>query len=116
MDFRLKSDLASYYSLAGDAKQYRQLMAEIIEELAPGLDTAPLEALSQYNPLVILLQSYEALGQYDKALEVLQRIERSYGTTGGVKEFVIAKRLEMEMAKKNQKNPADSNFQKPAVK
>jgi hypothetical protein len=116
MDYRLKSDLASYYSMAGDAKQYKQLMVEIAEELAPGMDTAPLEALSQYNPYVILLQSYEALGEYDKALDVLKRIERSYGTTGGVKEFVGAKRMEMEMMKKNQKNITDSTLQKPASK
>ena len=116
MDYRLKSDLASFYSMAGNMKEYRQLMSEIVEDVAPGLDTAPLEQLSQYNPMVILLQAYETLGEYDKALDVLQRIERAYGTTGGVKEFVSSKKMEMEMLKKNQKKRVDSTSQKPSEK
>lgn len=116
MDYRLKSDLASFYSMSGDVQKNRQLLTEIVQDLAPGLDSAPLEPLSQYNPLVILLQSYEGIGEPDKALDVLQRIERSYGTTGGVKEFVSAKKMEMEMMKRNQKIVADSGLQKPATK
>ncbi len=116
MDYRLKSDLAMFYSMAGDVRGYRQSLTEIVQELAPGLDSAPLEPLSQYNPMVILLQSYEGLGEYDRALDLLQRIERSYGTTAGVKEFVSAKRMEMEMMKRNQKIVADSGLQKPPTK
>ena len=113
MDYRLKADLASFYSMAGDVKEYRQLMSEIVDDIAPTLDTAPLEQLSQYNPMVILLQAYEALQNYDKGLDLLQRIERSYGTTGGVKEFVAAKKTEMEMMKRNQAKGSDSTAQKP---
>jgi hypothetical protein len=116
MDYRLKSDLASFYMMAGDAQQNRQVLTEIAQELAPGLDTAPLEPLSQYNPLVILLQTYEGMGEYDKALDVLQRIERAYPATAGVKEFVSAKKMEMEMMKRNQKIVADSGLQKPGGK
>lgn len=116
MDYRLKSDLAMFYSMAGDAQGYRNVLSEVVQELAPGLDSAPLEPLSQYNPLVILLQAYEGLGEYDKGLDVLQRISRSYGTTAGVKEFVSAKKMEMEMMKRNQKQIADSSLQKPAPK
>ena len=116
MDYRLLADLASFYSMAGDVKQYRQALTEVVQELSAGLDSAPLEPLSQYNPLVVLLQTYEGLGDYDKALDVLQRIDRAYGTTGGVKEFVSSKKMEMEMMKKNQKTVADSGLQIPAEK
>ncbi len=111
MDYRLKSDLAMFYRMAGDAQQFKQVEREIVEELGPGLDTAPLEQLSQYNPLIILLQSYESLGEYDKALDVVQRIERAYGASGGVKDFVSAKKMELDMMKKSQKAVADSGRQ-----
>ncbi|MCX6135802.1 MAG: DUF2723 domain-containing protein [Ignavibacteriales bacterium] len=112
MDYRLKSDLASFYTMAGDTKQHREILGEIVAELAPGLDTAPLEQLSQYNPLVILLQTYEGLGNFEKGLEVLQRIERSYGTSTGVKEFVSAKKMELEMMRRSQNSVVDSAVQK----
>lgn len=115
MDYRLKFDLSSYYNMSGVPQQSHQLLSEIVDELAPTLDSAPLEPLSQYNPLVVLLQTYEGLGEYDKGLEMLQRIERAYGTGAGVKEFTSAKRAQLEIMRKSAKS-LDSNAAKEGNK
>ena len=109
MDYRLKSDMALFYNLAGDRARYKEYLGEVAQELGPVLETGSLEPLSRDNPFIVLAQTYQALGEYDKALDVLQRIERSYPTTGGVKEFVAARRMEIESLKKGGSPTPDLN-------
>jgi hypothetical protein len=59
---------------------------------------------------MLLFQAYEGVGEFDKAVDLLQRIERTYGTMGGVKEFVEAKKAEIEALKKSQKAVTDTSL------
>jgi hypothetical protein len=99
MDFRLKAEMAVFYGLAGNKERQRECFRELVDELAPIADSGSNEQFSQYHPLAILLQSYQGLDEYDKALDVAQRIQRVYGATPGIPEFVNARKLELERLK-----------------
>lgn len=110
MDYRLKSDLAMLYNMAGNTQKYREILPEIVQDLSQSVESGPSEPLTQYSPIMLLFQAYEGIGEFDKAVDVLQRIERTYGTMGGVKEFVGAKKSEIEALKKSQKAVTDTSL------
>jgi hypothetical protein len=95
MDFRLKSDVAMFYQSAGNEAKSKELQREVAQELEAQIATGELEPLSQYNPYIVLVQTYQGLKEYEKALGVLSSLEKKYGPGGGVKEFVQAKTAEI---------------------
>jgi hypothetical protein len=100
MDFRLKADMAVFYGMAGNKVRQKEFLRELADELGPTADSGFSEQFSQYHPLAILLQAYQGLDEYDKALDVVQKIQRIYGSTPGIPEFANAKKLELETLKK----------------
>jgi hypothetical protein len=100
MDFRIKADFAVFYGLAGNKNRQKELLSELVTELAPTADSGFNEQFSQYHPLAILLQAYQGLEEYDKASDVVQKIQRAFANTPGIAEFVNAKKLELESLKK----------------
>jgi hypothetical protein len=100
MDFRLKADMAAFYGMAGNKVRQKEYLRELADELGPTADSGFSEQFSQYHPLAILLQAYQGLEEYDKALEVVQKIQRTCGSTPGIPEFANSKKLELETLKK----------------
>jgi hypothetical protein len=100
MDFRLKADIAVFYGLAGNKARQREFLRELTEELGSVADAAIGEQFSQYHPLAILLQAHQGLEEYDKALEVVQKIQRVFASTPGIPEFANSKKAELETLKK----------------
>jgi hypothetical protein len=117
MDYRLKADMAVFYGMAGNKARQKEFFRELVDELGPTADAGATEQFSQYHPLAILLQSYQGLDEYDKALEVVQKIQRIFGSTPGIPEFVNARKLELETLKKNAlPTPQSAPTQAPSVK
>ncbi len=100
MDFRIKADFAVFYGLAGNKVKQKEFLRELADELGPIADSGSGEQFSQYHPLAILLQAYQGLDEYDKALDVVQRIQRTFASTPGIPEFSNAKKVELETLKK----------------
>jgi hypothetical protein len=100
MDFRLKADMAVFYGISGNKVRQREFFRELIDELGPTVDSGFTEQFSQYHPLAILLQAYQALDEYDKALDAVQRIQKAYASTPGIPEFANAKKAEIEALKR----------------
>jgi len=75
MDPRLMFDLASIYYGAGGMKQYTKLALEIEKYAWAKMETDPTDVQSYYNPYRMLLDTYENLGQFNKALEVVNRLK-----------------------------------------
>lgn len=100
MDFRLKSDMAVFYGLSGNKVRQKELYRELADELGSTTDTGSTEQFSQYHPLAVLLQVYQGLDEYDKALDVVQKIQRAFASTPGIPEFANAKKAEIEISKK----------------
>ncbi len=88
MDDRSKTDISQLYALGADTVHARKFAAEIVSDLSQYMTAPVSEPLNQYNPLIVLAQAYEMLGDYDKAVAALNRLGEVYGSTQGVSEFV----------------------------
>ncbi len=116
MDFRMKSDVAMFYQMAGNEQKGIELQREVAEELAAQIESGTTEPLSQYNPYVVLAQTYQGLHEYDKAVDVLQKLQTKYGPGGGVKEFVEARTAEIAVLKNVPLARKDSAQEEPGSK
>ncbi|MCX8056618.1 MAG: DUF2723 domain-containing protein [Ignavibacteria bacterium] len=89
LDYRLLSDIASLYKLAGSYDRFLELSDEIEIEANKNLELFPGDLSGYYNPYRILLQVYEGRGDiykergdlnaakenYQNAIELLERIK-----------------------------------------
>jgi hypothetical protein len=100
MDYRFKSDLMRLYLSAADSTRAREFAGEIIGELQGTATSVVTEPLGQWNPLLILIESYDLVGQYDNAMKILDRIGTQYAGTPGLPQFVQSRRAEL-LAKKH---------------
>ncbi|HEY6952334.1 MAG TPA: DUF2723 domain-containing protein, partial [Bacteroidota bacterium] len=88
LDLDLKSRIASIYKLAGDQARYREFSQEIVDELAPQVAKGFTEALASQNAYIMLLEAYEGIGKYDRALALLQDIQKAYAKAPGIDQFI----------------------------
>ena len=58
------------------------------------------EQLDQYNPLIVLSQSYETLKDYDKAIAAMNHIPEVYSRVPGIGTMVEGRVTEIEAEKK----------------
>lgn len=87
LDYRSKSDISQLYGIGGDTVHAREYAAEIATELSRFMTSPMSEPLNQYNPLVVLAQAHEMLGDYDKAIAAMNRLGEVYSSTQGVSAF-----------------------------
>jgi hypothetical protein len=99
MDYRFKWDLATLHNMVGNKVVYREYLTELTGELAPLVHRGTAEQLSQYNPYIILMQAYEGLEEYDKALETVDLIGRAYAPAQGIGGFVARTKADINAAK-----------------
>ncbi len=78
MDPRLMFDVASIYFAAGGTKQYAKYAKEIEAYALKQLEINPRDVESYYNPYRMLLDTYENLGEYNKALNIVNRLKNYY--------------------------------------
>jgi hypothetical protein len=116
MDYRLKADVAVFYGLAGNKGRQKEFLRELADEIGPIADTGSNEQFSQYHPLAILLQAYQGLDEFDKALDVVQKIQRTFAATPGIPEFANSKKIELETLKKGALQAPKGGSQADSVK
>ncbi|MDE3058532.1 MAG: DUF2723 domain-containing protein [Bacteroidota bacterium] len=106
MDYRLMFDVANFYNQAGAKKQYTEYITELQGILERKIQSNPHEQLSQYNPYTILLAIYEANEEYQKAIDVLNKINEVYAGTPGLEQQVKSRiaQVQAEMALKASQN------------
>ncbi|MFH0736803.1 MAG: DUF2723 domain-containing protein [bacterium] len=88
MDPRLLFDLGSIYYSAGGAKQYQSLAKEIEAYALKQLELNPMDVQSYYNPYRLLLDTYENLREYKKALEIANRLKSYFPNDKNVLEMI----------------------------
>ncbi|MFC2092552.1 protein O-mannosyl-transferase family [Bacteroidota bacterium] len=74
MDYRIKYDVAMIYLRLGDVNKFNEYAREVETVALEELQTNPGSMQSYYNPYRILIDIYEAQGQYQKALDILNRL------------------------------------------
>lgn len=76
MDYGLKNYLATIYMQAGAYDRYEEIAREVEKEALAMIERDPLDFRSQENPYRILLDIYETLEEYDKALGIILQIQK----------------------------------------
>lgn len=74
MDYRLKFQLATIYYKAGDISTFRVLSEEIEKDALAMIAENPRNISGYYNPYLLLKALYEYGGDYDKELDILNRM------------------------------------------
>ncbi len=112
MDYRIKFDIASFYNIAGNKPRFEELTREVIDEVKLLIENPATEQLSQYNPFIILLYSYEGLEMYKEAEELLPRIKAAYANQQGIDQIIAQLRSQIQV----KRSEAEKIKEKPTAK
>ncbi len=74
MDYRIEYDVAMLYNKIGNKAKFESMSGDIEDKAENELKSNPGNMQSYYNPYRIMLDLYEAKGEYQKALDLLNRI------------------------------------------
>jgi len=74
MDYRIEYDVAMLYSKIGNQQKFKELSDNVMLRAEEEIKTNPSNVQSYYNPYRILLDIYEARAEYQKALDLLNRL------------------------------------------
>ena len=85
MPFGLLYEIANLYLGAGSKEKYKQYTKEVEKIALTNLEQNPQDVQSYYNPYRVLIDIYENLKEYEKALELWQRLQLMYPNDPGVK-------------------------------
>jgi hypothetical protein len=88
MDYRLLFDISTLYFSANALDKYRLLAKEIEQEALKSIEQNPSDVSSYYNPYRLLLETYENLKEYDKAIGILNRLQVYYPNDPSIKSSV----------------------------
>lgn len=97
LEYQIKYNLASFYNEAGNTNRYRELLLEVIQDAKQVIQKPVTERLSEYNPYIILIYSYEALGKYKEAEEILPLIKSTYPNERGLDQILEQMRMQLRM-------------------
>lgn len=100
LDYRVEYDIANFYYFAGDKKRYQEVSDDVLNRLKEVVSKPVNEPFtSQYHPYYMLYSTYQNRGEYDKALETLDRIKELYGSVKGLDQWVDAQKGQMQAQK-----------------
>lgn len=74
MDYRVEYDVAILYNKLGNKQKFEELSNDVEMRAEEDIKSNPDNVQSYYNPYRILLDVYEAKGEYQKALDLLNRL------------------------------------------
>jgi hypothetical protein len=74
MDYRLRYDVARLYDIVGAKEKFMKIAKEIEPIALEQINREPMNIYGEYNPYVILVNLYEMMGEYKKAIDILNRV------------------------------------------
>ncbi|MCX7762250.1 MAG: DUF2723 domain-containing protein [Candidatus Kryptonium sp.] len=74
MDYRLRYDVARLYDIVGARDKFMKIAKEIEPIALEQIERDPANIYGEYNPYVILVNLYEMMGEYQKAIDILNRV------------------------------------------
>lgn len=99
MDYRIEYDVAMLYSKLGNKQKFSELSDDIIKRAEEDLKANPENVQSYYNPYRILLDIYEARGEYQNALDLLNRISAMSPGDANIKQKMESIKQKMNTGK-----------------
>jgi hypothetical protein len=78
IDYRVLSDIGSLYKQAGDTLNFIEISRDVEKQALKSLEANPSDIGSYYNPYRILLEIYDARGDYEKSSGELLKSRDEY--------------------------------------
>ncbi|MFH1197065.1 MAG: DUF2723 domain-containing protein [bacterium] len=88
IDWRLLYDISNFYYTAGALDRFVEYATEVEKEALKRIDENPNEMSGNYSPYNILIQIYESLGEYDKAVDILLRLQKLVPNNQQIKQMI----------------------------
>ncbi|MFA6469009.1 MAG: DUF2723 domain-containing protein [Bacteroidota bacterium] len=96
LDYRVEFDITNFYLYAGAVDRYRQMTQSLESRLLEIVSKPIAEPFqNQYHPYYMLFTLYQNRGEYDKANEILDRINIAYGSMQGLSEWVKSQKAQI---------------------
>jgi len=97
MDYRVEFDIANFYQFAGSNVRYTEMISKLEMKLLDIVSKPILEPFTnQYHPYYMLFTLYQNRQDYDKALDILNRINTAYAGVQGLPEWVKAQQAQVQ--------------------
>jgi hypothetical protein len=77
-DYRMEYYVAMLYKNLGNQKKYDEMITNVIEQAKMDMEKNPRSFGDYYNPYKLLLEIYEAKGDYTNALDILGKLRAFY--------------------------------------
>ncbi len=85
IDYRVLYDIGNLHFAVGDLANYKDITSEVEKEALKAIADNPRGVTNYYNPYRILLDIYENLKEYDKGIDLLQKLSNMYPGDNQVK-------------------------------
>ncbi len=99
MGWELESDIASFYNRLGRTEKYNELMAEIEPECLRAIDRGEYNVNSAYSPFRVLLELYDNRKEYQKAIDLLKRLQTIIPNDPGIQQRIAMYESQMKSDK-----------------
>jgi hypothetical protein len=111
MDMRTRMYVAGLYNSAGNKSKAQQMEGEIVRELKSEIARGVTGPLAGDSPYVLLLQTYETMGQFDEAFKLIEVIHAKFAREKDIELIVGQTRaaLSAEKAKAHQRDSLASS-------
>ena len=96
IDYRIEHDAAMMYNRIGNIQKFNELSAEVEKQALDDLRKNPTDISSPWNPYKLLLDIYEARGDYQNALDVLSKLDKISPNSPEVKMKMETLRQQMQ--------------------
>jgi len=96
VDYRILYDVAMLYHRIGREDKFRDISADVERTALGELSRNPNDIQSYYNPYRLLMDIYEAQGEYKKAVEILEKLDRIAPGSSEVKQKLEMLREKMK--------------------
>jgi hypothetical protein len=109
MDKRLLFDVAKLYDDAGAEKEFREITKDLEEYAYNQIEKNPRSFSGRYNPYSMLLETYDRLEEYNKALDVLGKLKQVVPDDAQLQQYIQRyKRLARQQGLEDSLNIPDS--------
>lgn len=85
IDYRFLYDIGNLYYAAGAIDKYKSVAADVEKEALKHLDVSANDLQSPYNAYSILERTYINLKEYNKAINILEKLEIYFPNAGGIR-------------------------------
>ncbi len=103
MDYRVEFDITNFYQFAGAKERYAEMTKNLEAKLLDVVSKPISEPFTnQYHPYYMLFTLYQTRQEYDKALNILDKISATYTGVQGLPEWVAGQKgqIQAQMALK----------------